>query len=88
MDEEHPVTELWQVMNGDLMDRTDQEQITVLESVGFAIEDISALRLVYEQLASTGQVHQLDMVASPEDLSDLFGMVMNAADAGVHRSYG
>ena len=42
--EDHPVTELWQVIEGQAKGRTSASQITLFDSVGFAIEDFSALR--------------------------------------------
>ncbi|RWO57613.1 MAG: ornithine cyclodeaminase, partial [Mesorhizobium sp.] len=51
---DHEVTELWQVMSGSVQGRRDATQITLFDSVGFAIEDFSALRYVRDQLRSTG----------------------------------
>jgi ornithine cyclodeaminase len=45
---DHPVTELWQVMTGTAPGRTSTRQITLFDSVGFAIEDFSALRYIRE----------------------------------------
>ena len=47
-------------------------------SVGFAIEDFSALRFVRDQLERTGHYVDLDMLADPDDPRDLFGMVMRS----------
>ena len=76
---DHPVTELWQVIRGDLPGRTERDQITLFDSVGFATEDFSALRYLRDQLTRTGQFQELDMLADPDDPRDLFGMVMRAA---------
>ncbi len=78
LDPDHAVTELWQVMTGAATGRTDQRQITLFDSVGFAIEDFSALRYVRDQLRKTGQFDDLDMLADPDDPRDLFGMVRRA----------
>jgi ornithine cyclodeaminase len=75
---DHPVTELWQVMTGAAPGRTSDRQITLFDSVGFAIEDFSALRYVRGQLADTGLYHALDLLADPDDPRDLFGMLMRA----------
>ena len=76
---DHPVTELWQVMAGTAQGRTAPDQITLFDSVGFAIEDFSALRYVLGKLRETGFCDQLDMIADPDDPRDLFGMLMRAA---------
>ncbi|MBF9041925.1 ornithine cyclodeaminase [Rhodobacterales bacterium HKCCE4037] len=79
--EDHPVTELWRVIRGEAEGRTDPQQITLFDSVGFATEDFSALRYVREALQSHGMYDRLDMLADPDDPRDLFGMVQRARPA-------
>ena len=69
------VTELWEVLLGRSAGRTSAEDITLFDSVGFAIEDFSALRYLRDQVAGTDYESEIDLVASPEDPKDLFGMV-------------
>ena len=76
--EDHEVTEMWQVMTGEKQGRQNNEQITLFDSVGFAIEDFSALRYILEQLERTGNYVNLDMLADPDDTRDLFGMLERA----------
>lgn len=76
--EDHPVTELWQVILGEAEGRVSPQQITLFDSVGFAIEDFSALRYVRDRLEGTELFEQLDMLADPDDPRDLFGMVQRA----------
>jgi len=78
LDEDHPITELWQVITGKSQGRSSESQITVFDSVGFATEDFSALRYVHDQLEKTGHYLDLDLVADPNDPRDLFGMVERA----------
>ena len=78
LDADHSVTELWQVITGKTKGRTSSDQITLFDSVGFATEDFSALRYVYDQLEATGHFVELDMIADPDDPRDLFGMVQRA----------
>lgn len=77
--EDHPVMEMWQVIRGEVKGRRDEKQITLFDSVGFAIEDFSALRYIRDQLERTGLYQNLDMIADPDEPRDLFGMVMRAA---------
>jgi ornithine cyclodeaminase len=79
---DHAVTELWQVITGAVQGRRDAGQITLFDSVGFAIEDFSALRYVRDQLKSTGLYQELDMLADPDEPRDLFGMLLRAAQQG------
>ena len=80
LDADHPVTELWQVMTGGADGRVNDRQVTLFDSVGFATEDFSALRYVFDQLQSTGHFVNLDMIADPDDPRDLFGMLRRAQD--------
>ncbi|PDT41437.1 MULTISPECIES: ornithine cyclodeaminase [Sinorhizobium] len=73
-----PVTELWKVVTGAAPGRRDARQITLFDSVGFAIEDFSALRYVRDRLSGTGFYQNLDMIADPDDPRDLFGMLLRA----------
>ncbi|MFK7835558.1 MAG: ornithine cyclodeaminase [Sulfitobacter sp.] len=75
---DHPVTEFWEVLTGDAKGRTNDKQITLFDSVGFAIEDFSALRYVRDQIAETSFFHHLDLLADPDDPRDLFGMLARA----------
>jgi len=79
LDADHPVEELWKVIAGTAAGRTDNSQITMFDSVGFAIEDFSALRYVYERIREAGTYVDLDLIADPDDSRDLFGMLMRAA---------
>ena len=75
---DHPVTELWQVITGTTAGRQEAASITLFDSVGFAIEDFSALRYVHGQLRASGLFQDLDMIADPDDPRDLFGMLLRA----------
>ncbi len=73
------VTELWQVLTGGHPGRSAADEITLFDSVGFAIEDFSALRYVRDAVAGTSWESAIDIVAEPEDPKDLFGMVGSLA---------
>ena len=80
MDKDYPITELWRVITGQVPGRRDARQITLFDSVGFAIEDFSALRYLRERIAGTDLYQNLDMIADPDEPRDLFGMLQRAAD--------
>jgi len=75
MGPDFPVTELWKVIVGTKPGRTSAEQITLFDSVGFAIEDFSALRYLRDSVANTDFFDEIDLVAAPENPKDLFGMI-------------
>ncbi|WP_424977546.1 ornithine cyclodeaminase [Leisingera sp. S232] len=78
MPEDFAVTELWEVITGKTQGRTGDRQITLFDSVGFAIEDFSALRYIRDCIKNTGYCFDLDMLADPDDPRDLFGMLQRA----------
>jgi ornithine cyclodeaminase len=78
---DHPVTELWRVIAGQVPGRRDERQITLFDSAGFAIEDFSALRWVAEEAGRTGEYDELDLLADPDEPRDLFGMLLRAEAA-------
>lgn len=73
------VTELWQVLTGRAAGRTSDEQITVFDSVGFAIEDFSALRFLRDAVDGTDHYTEIDLIAAPADPKDLFSLIRYAA---------
>jgi ornithine cyclodeaminase len=80
---DHPVTELWEVTAGRASGRRDAHQITLFDSVGFAVEDFSALRYVGTKLAEWPYYADLDLLADPNDPRDLFGMLLCAGTSSV-----
>ncbi|GLY16922.1 ornithine cyclodeaminase [Kineosporia sp. NBRC 101677] len=70
-----PVTELWRVIAGQSPGRVGPERTTVFDSVGFAIEDFTALTYVREALTGTCFAERIDLIAGPDDPKDLFGML-------------
>ncbi len=73
--DDFPVTEFWQVLTGEAPGRTSDEQVTLFDSVGFAIEDFTALRYVRDSVDATDFYEDIDLVANPDDPKDLFGFV-------------
>ncbi|MGP9537903.1 ornithine cyclodeaminase [Brachybacterium sp. AOP43-C2-M15] len=76
---EFEVAELWQVLSGEAAGRTDDEEITVFDSVGFALADFSALRYAQQATRGAELLSWIDVIADPDDPKDLFSLV-TAAD--------
>ena len=74
MDASFPVREFADVVAGFADARTHQDEITIFDSVGFALEDYSALRFLHSLLEEerAGR-RQIDLVPVLEDPKDLFG---------------
>lgn len=82
MDPDFPVVEFWKVLTGAESGRRSAEEITIFDSVGFAIADLSALRFVRDATAGTDLQTSLDLVADPEDPKDLFSLVSSMKPVG------
>ena len=79
-----PVTELHEVMTSGVGRRADVD-ITLFDSVGFAVEDVCALRFLRADVLGTELVKELDLVASPADPRDLYGLVASEMPVGIPR---
>lgn len=78
-----PVTEFWRVLTGDAPGRTSDAQVTVFDSVGFALEDYSALRFVRDAAEELSIGDIVELVACGGDPKDLFGLLAaGPADIG------
>lgn len=70
-----PVTELWRVVRGVTSGRVDDHEITLFDSVGFAIEDFTALRYVQRATAASPFSEPIDLIVEPDDPKDLYGLL-------------
>jgi len=68
--------ELWQLVTGALSGRTDNDEITLFDSVGFAVEDFSILRMVYALSEKLDIGQQVELIPAPSDPKDLYGVLM------------
>ncbi|MDM0044856.1 ornithine cyclodeaminase [Variovorax dokdonensis] len=75
------VTELWEVLAERRAGRKDANQITLFDSVGFALEDLSALRCVNQLAREHGVGRDIDLVPTMDDPKDLYGLAMRGHDA-------
>jgi ornithine cyclodeaminase len=68
------VTEFADIVRGGQPGRRNAESITLFDSVGFALEDFSVLRLLYELSQSDDSARKtIDLVPDVEDPKDLYG---------------
>ncbi|RZL30771.1 MAG: ornithine cyclodeaminase, partial [Rubrivivax sp.] len=72
MPADFPVTEFWRVLAGQAPGRQSPEQVTVFDSVGFALEDFSALRLLRDLSQQLGLGAPLDLIPPLADPKNLF----------------
>jgi ornithine cyclodeaminase len=70
------VTELWQVLTGQQPGRSSDLDVTVFDSVGFALEDFSALRLMAQLAGELGLGEQIALIPALADPKDLFSQLV------------
>lgn len=83
MPSDFPITELWHVLTGQRPGRVDSDQVTIFDSVGFAVEDFAALRYLRDSVDGTDFYEVVDLIADPSDPKDLFALVTDAAPVAV-----
>ena len=69
------VTELWEVLAGQRTGRASDAAVTVFDSVGFALEDFSALRFLRDAATELGMVQPMALIPALTDPKDLFGLL-------------
>lgn len=75
-----PVMEFSDVLNGKARGRESDLEVTIFDSVGFALEDFSALRYLHRlHQEQRGVKQRLDLVPDLADPKDLFGGLAAAA---------
>ena len=79
MSADFAVTEMWQVIKGEKagqkVGRMNDAQVTVFDSVGFALEDYAALRFVFDAARNLGMGERVSLIPQLADPKDLFGLL-------------
>lgn len=70
--ENHPVTEIWRLISGNKTGRSSDAEITFFDSVGFALEDYSALRYLYDMTKKNKMGVTIDLIPENDSPKDLF----------------
>ncbi len=78
------VTELWRVLTGQAIGRTDDQQVTLFDSVGFALEDFSALSVVHDLALQAGIGEWIELVPQQADPKNLFGLLHEEGERPPH----
>ena len=82
MPADFPVTELWEVLALRAAGRRSAAEVTLFDSVGFALEDYSALRLVRDCAKELGLGQAAGLIPDLRDPKDLFGELVAAPAEG------
>ncbi|HEX7114140.1 MAG TPA: ornithine cyclodeaminase [Steroidobacter sp.] len=78
-----PVIEFAEVVSGKTPGRANEKEVTIFDSVGFALEDFSSLRYLYRlHQEERGPRRQLDLVPRVADPKNLFAELVGEAHSG------
>jgi ornithine cyclodeaminase len=69
------VQELWRVLTGAVVGRSSRDQVTLFDSVGFAMEDFSALRFMHDAAIAQGVGQPIDLIAPLSNPKDLYQLI-------------
>ena len=73
------VTELWRVLTGEAPGRNSPDQVTIFDSVGFALEDYAALHVMRDAALALGVGRKVALITHARDPKDLYGLLREAA---------
>lgn len=68
--------EMWQLVCGRRPGRETDEEITLFDAVGFALEDHSIINLAYRLAEELSVGSNLDLIPQPGDPKNLFGSLL------------
>ena len=68
--------ELYELIKGEKKGRVNDEEITLFDSVGFALEDFSVLKLVYDLAKEYDIGKELELIPNHNDPKNLFSQIV------------
>ncbi|MCK1789077.1 ornithine cyclodeaminase [Pseudomonas violetae] len=84
LEADFPVIEFFRIVLGEVLGRENDAQVTVFDSVGFALEDFSSLRYMH----AMAQEHQIGkhihLVPTPQNIKNLYQMLDQTAAPASH----
>lgn len=75
-----PVCEFWRVLAGEVPGRRSAQELTLFDSVGFALEDFSTLQFLQQAALELGIGQPLDLLPRGRDPKDLYGALRDGVD--------
>ena len=82
---DYPVTALWKVLHGSAAGRDTAQQITLFDSVGFAMEDYSALRYLYQLAKRENIGEDIELVPVMDNPKNLYGVAFETSPLNLAR---
>ncbi|QID16701.1 ornithine cyclodeaminase [Nitrogeniibacter mangrovi] len=81
-----PVTELWEVLSDPARGRSTDDEVTVFDSVGFALEDFATLRYLQRQVERSGLGFGVRLIPELDDPRNLYSLVAPGAAEAARRA--
>ncbi|MBT0585585.1 ornithine cyclodeaminase [Alteromonas oceanisediminis] len=72
---DHPVEALWKVLAGTAQGREREDEVTIFDSVGFALEDYSALRYLLDKATEHNIGSDIELVPKLDDPKNLYALL-------------
>ncbi len=79
MPAEFQVCELWRVLAGEVIGRRNASEVTLFDSVGFALEDYASLRMMRDYAREMGMGRDAGLIPDMADPKNLFGYMIDKA---------
>ncbi len=75
LEAKHIYAELWEIIAGKCEARSNRDEITLLDSVGFALEDFSTLKLIHQLANELHLGRQIELIPELDDPKNLYTLI-------------
>jgi ornithine cyclodeaminase len=75
LEADFPVVEFFRIVQGEVAGRENDAQVTVFDSVGFALEDFSSLRYVHDLAREHAIGERIHLVPTPANIKNLYQLL-------------
>jgi ornithine cyclodeaminase len=75
LDADFPVIEFFRIVRDNEPGRESDTQVTVFDSVGFALEDFSSLRYLHDQASKYSIGEKIHLVPTPTNIKNLYQLI-------------
>lgn len=80
LEADSPVVEFFRIAQGEVKGRENDTQVTVFDSVGFALEDFSSLRYVHDLAQQHSIGERIHLVPTPTNIKNLYQLLDQQQD--------
>ena len=85
LEADSPVVEFFRIVLGEAAGREHEAQVTVFDSVGFALEDFSSLRYLHDLAREQAIGERIHLVPTPANIKNLYQLLEQPAAAAPSR---